>query len=90
MFIPTTYLNLAPRGELLKVTELRHDEIVPTSTSSFRTTVRWQKPVFKYSNVSYYKYKIVKKNEKEIQRRAISFNTESKTVSSLFITLEVF
>ncbi|XP_073248537.1 receptor-type tyrosine-protein kinase FLT3-like [Porites lutea] len=72
----------APRGELLKVTELRHDEIVPTSTSSFRTTVRWQKPVFKYSNVSHYKYKIVKKKEKEIQRRAISFNTVNTTTET--------
>lgn len=72
------------------MTELKHDEIIPTSKGSFRTTVSWQKPVFRYSNVSYYMYKIVKKSKTEIQRRAISFNTVDTTVSSLFITLEVF
>jgi len=67
----------APRGELLKVVGLKHVEIVPSYNDSFRTTVKWQKPLFTHSVVTHYIYKTTKKNE--VQRRAIDFDTKFTT-----------
>lgn len=71
----------APRGELLTVVGMQHDKLLPSSNNSFQTTVQWQKPLFKYSAVSYYRYKTTRKTEGPFHRRAIDFNTEFNTVS---------
>ena len=58
---------------------LRHDEIVPSYNDSFRTTVKWQKPLFTHSVVTHYIYKTTKKSE--AKGRAIDFDTVFTTVS---------
>lgn len=60
---------------------LKHDEIVPSHNDSFRTTVKWQKPLFTHSVVTHFTYKTTKKSE--VERRAIDFDTEFTTVSSV-------
>lgn len=76
-------LNTAPHESLLKVVMLKHGEISLSTNSTFRFTVRWQKPLFLHSAVKHYEYKITKKNEKieQVQRRTIDLYTLSTTVS---------
>lgn len=73
----------APREALLRVVGLKHDGILPSINGTFRTTVRWQKPLFPHSAVLYYTYTITKKSEElaQVQRRAIDLRTESTNVT---------
>lgn len=79
----------------MTVVGLRHDALVPSSNELFRTKVSWKKPLFKHSEVSHYRYKITngtKKPVRDVQRRAIEFDTYFITVSeAVFVTvLETF
>ena len=68
----------------MTVVGLRHDALVPSSNELFRTKVSWKKPLFNHSKVSHYRYKITngtKKPVRNVQRRAIEFDTYFITVS---------
>ncbi|XP_068731191.1 uncharacterized protein [Montipora capricornis] len=71
----------APREALLRVVGLKHDGILPSINGTFRTRVRWQKPLFPHCAVVYYTYTITKKSEElaQVQRRAIDLNTMIRT-----------
>ena len=79
----TTYL--APRAELLAVRGLKNEELVPSSSTSFSTVVKWEKPLFTLSNVSYYVYGTTEEIKGQMKRRAIRLNNENTTVSYFFV-----
>ena len=79
----TTYL--APRAELLTVLGLKNEELVPSSSTSFSTVVKWEKPLFTLSNVSYYVYGTTEEIKGQMKRRAIRLNNENTTVSYFFV-----
>ncbi|XP_073250033.1 uncharacterized protein [Porites lutea] len=74
--------TLAPRAELLKVVGLKNEELVPSYSTSFRTIVRWKKPLFTQSNVSYYVYSTSKKRKGQRERRASGPYLENTTTET--------
>ena len=79
----TTYL--APSAELLTVLGLKNEELVPSSSTSFSTVVKWEKPLFTQSNVSYYVLGATKEIKGKMKRRAIHLNNENTTVGYFFV-----
>ena len=91
--LPTRYnipLTLAPRAELLKVVGLKNEQLVPGSSTSFSTIVRWEKPLFTQSSISYYVYNAAKEMKGEMKRlTAIGLDHQNTTVSYFLLQLSV-
>ncbi|XP_073234339.1 uncharacterized protein [Porites lutea] len=75
----------APRAELLTVLGLKNEELVPSSSTSFSTVVKWEKPLFTLSNVSYYVYGTTEEIKGQMKRRAIRLNNENTTTETSVI-----
>ena len=91
--LPTQYnipLTLAPRAELLKVVGLKNEELVPGSSNSFSSIIRWEKPLFTQSSISYYVYNAAKEMKGGMKRlTAIGLDNENITVSCFLLQLSV-
>ena len=88
--IQYTPFTLAPRAELLKVVGLKNEQLVPGSSTSFSTIVKWEKPLFTQSNISYYVYNTAKEMKGEMKRLiAIGLDNENTTVSYFLLQLSV-
>lgn len=83
--IPVIIVSIEPREELVQVNELDYDELLPTANNSFRTTVSWQKPLFKHSEVKHYRYRVLVTDPSQRKRRGTALNTAMLTVSRAFI-----
>ena len=73
----------------MKVVGLKNEELVPSYSNSFRTIVRWKKPLFTQSNVSYYVYSTTKRRKRQRERRASGPYIENTTVSYFLLLLSV-
>ena len=83
-------LTLAPRAELLKVVGLKNKQLVPGSFTSFSAIVRWEKPLFTQSSISYYVYNAAKEMKGEMKRLiAIGLDYQNTTVSYFLLQLSV-
>ena len=71
--------------ELLAVVGLKHEELVPTSSSTFSATVKWEKPLFTQSNVTHYIYRTTKAIKGQMERTSIGLDIQNITVSSGFV-----
>ncbi|CAH3167645.1 unnamed protein product [Porites lobata] len=76
--------------ELLAVVGLKHEELVPTSSSTFSATVKWEKPLFTQSNVTHYIYRTTKAIKGQMERRSIGLDIQNITTETSVTIDEIY
>ena len=73
--------SLEPNEELVKVIGLKHGVQVAGPNNTFSTTVWWDKPLFKHSEVKHYIYKVLRISDQKRRKREINLYAGVNTVS---------